>query len=231
MTGLGLEGTLQVESNTEFEFPVRLKTGMQVGAISLGFYYPEQYLEIVGAKLANGYNDFSWTAVDGLFKMGWCDRNTLDVNDDEIVVILRMKAKDLSNLNVGIELEMYEDCEFADGLATPNNWQIVSIPTINAKAIGIDDGSKLVGLSVYPNPITLKSVIEFSLEKEGNVHISLLNSAGTFVKDLKNTELASGNHKVALDASNLKPGIYLLKIEITSNGQYSSDMIKVVVSN
>ena len=230
-SGLVLEGTLQVESNTEFEFPVRLKTGMQVGAISLGFYYPEQYLEIVGAKLANGYNDFSWTAVDGLFKMGWCDRNTLDVNDDEIVVILRMKAKDLSNLNVGIELEMYEDCEFADGLATPNNWQIVSIPTINAKAIGIDDGSKLVGLSVYPNPITLKSVIEFSLEKEGNVHISLLNSAGTFVKDLKNTELASGNHKVALDASNLKPGIYLLKIEITSNGQYSSDMIKVVVSN
>jgi len=230
-SGLVLEGTLQVESNTEFEFPVRLKAGMQVGAISLGFYYPEQYLEIVGAKLANGFSDFSWTAVDGLFKMGWCDRNTLDVNDNEIVVILRMKAKDLSNLKAGIELEMYEYCEFADGLATPNNWQIVSIPTINAKAIGIDDGSKLVGLSVYPNPITLKSVIEFSLEKEGNVHISLLNSVGTFVKDLENNELSSGNHKVELDASNLKPGIYLLKIEITSNGQYSSDMIKVVVSN
>jgi hypothetical protein len=58
-----------------------------------------------------------------------------------------------------------------------------------------------------------------------------LNSAGTFVKDLENNELASGNHKVELDASNLKPGIYLLKIEITSNGQYRSDMIKVVVSN
>ena len=230
-TGLVLEGTLQVESNTEFEFPVRLKAGMQVGAISLGFYYPEQYLEITGAKLANGFSDFSWTAVDGLFKMGWCDRNTLDVNDDEMVVILRMKSKDFSNLNAGIELELFEDCEFADGLATPNDWEIVSIPSINAKSTGINTGYGLVGLSAYPNPLTNKSVVEFSLEKEGNVHISLLNSAGTFVKDLKNTELASGNHKVALDASNLKPGIYLLKIEITSNGQYRSDMIKVVVSN
>ena len=67
--GLVHEGTISVPSFTEFDFPVKLKYGMDVGAISLGFYYPEQYLEITDARLENGNNSFSWTAADGLFRM------------------------------------------------------------------------------------------------------------------------------------------------------------------
>ena len=38
--GLAREGSLAAESFSEFDFPVKMKTGMLVGAITLGFYYP-----------------------------------------------------------------------------------------------------------------------------------------------------------------------------------------------
>ncbi|MDP1622830.1 MAG: right-handed parallel beta-helix repeat-containing protein [Bacteroidales bacterium] len=229
--GLVHEGSLLVESYAEFDFPVRLKSAMQVGAISLGFYYPEQYLEITGAQLANGVGGFSWTAIDGLFRMGWCDMSPLNINDDEIVVILKMKAKDLSGLVTGIALDIFEYSEFADALATPNDLEIVSIPTINTTITGISPAKGFDGLSVYPNPVSQNSVIAFSLENPATVRISLLNVVGTQIMEIANSEFSSGNHRIGLKAASLKEGIYLLKIERTSNGQTISGMIKLVVSH
>ncbi|MCX6269460.1 MAG: right-handed parallel beta-helix repeat-containing protein [Bacteroidetes bacterium] len=228
--GLVHEGSQLVESFSEFDFPVKLKTGMQAGAISLGFYYPEQYLEITGAGLANGVSGFAWTAVDGLFRMGWCDMNALNIGNDEVVVILKMKARDLSGLSSGISLDLFEECEFADALATPNPGAVVSIPTINTTLTGIESEKGFSGLTVYPNPVTENSMVEFSVENPGKVHISLLNILGAHVMDVATGDFSSGAHKVALRASSVKPGIYLLKIEQTSGGKNLSEMIKLVVS-
>lgn len=228
--GLVYEGSLVVESFQEFDLPVRLKTAMQVGAISLGFYYPEQYLEITGAQLVNGVSGFSWSAVDGLFRMGWCDINALNISDDEVVVLLHLKAKDLTALNTGIALDIFEDCEFADALATPNGLAVVSIPTINTTLTGIGSGISHRSVKVYPNPVSQNSVVEFSLENPATIRISLLNLVGTNVMSVASGEFSTGNHKVALKATGLEPGIYFLKIEKTSNGQTDADMIKLVVS-
>jgi hypothetical protein len=229
-TGLVYEGSLVTESYAEFDFPVKLKTGMQVGAISLGFYYPEECLEITDARLGNGITGFSWSAAEGLFRMGWCDVNALNMGDDEVVVILKMKAKDLSGLISGIALNIYEESEFADESATPNASAVVSVPVINTTLTNIHWGKGLAALSVYPNPVTENSVVGFSLAHPGNIHISLLNIIGTTVRDIESSDFSAGNHTVKLKASELKPGIYVLKIENTSNGQTRSDMIKLVVS-
>ncbi len=225
------EGSLLVESFTEFDFPVKLKTGMQTGAISLGFYFPEQYLEITGARLVNGVTGFSWTAIDGLFRMGWCSTDPLNISNDEVVVILTMKAKDMSSLNSGIALEIYEDCEFADALATPNDLAVVSIPTINTTSTGNIPDLGFTGLSVYPNPVSQNSVVEFSLADHSGIRISLLNVVGTHVMEIAAGDFSAGSHKIGMKASNLKPGIYFLKTEATSKGKTSSGMTKLVVSN
>jgi hypothetical protein len=228
--GLVHEGTLQAESFAEFDFPVKLKTGMQVGAISLGFYFPEEFLEITGAELANGVNNFSWTASDGLFLMGWCDPNALNINNDEVVVILKMKAKDLSGLTSGIALDLYEDCEFADALATPNDGAIVSIPMINSPLTGIRPANNTTGLTVYPNPVSGNSTISFSLDKPGTIRMVLVDMVGNQVMEVLSGDFSAGNHKTTLSASSLKSGIYFLKLTNTDNGPSFSDMIKVVVS-
>jgi hypothetical protein len=228
--GLVYEGNLQLGSNTEFELPVRLKTGMEVGAISLGFYYPEQYLEVQDARLANGTTGFSWTAQNGLFVMGWCDMNTLNVNNDEVVVILKMKTKDLSTLGSGIALELYENCEFADGTATPNPGAIVSIPTINAPMTGLTPGALKAALTVYPNPVNQQATVSFSLDRSGKVSIELFDIPGKRVLEVAHSEFGAGDHHVALDASSLAPGVYFLKISGMADGEKLSGMIKVVVS-
>jgi hypothetical protein len=228
--GLVHEGSLLVESFSEFDFPVTLKTGMEVGAISLGFYFPDEHLEITGAELVNGVSGFSWSANDGLFLMGWCDTDALNVEDDEVVVIIKMKAKDLSSLSTGISLNIYEDCEFADALASPNWWAVVSIPMINTTLTGTGNGQKAIALTVYPNPVNVKSVIEFSNNGTENVTISLLNITGSYIMNVATGVYEAGNHKIPFNTSGLKPGIYFLKVEKTSNGQTLSDMIKLVVS-
>ena len=232
-TSLGLvhEGSVLVESFNEFDFPVRLKTAMHVGAISLGFYYPEDYLEVTDARLSNGVSGFSWTANNGLFVMGWCDLNSLNINDDDVVVLLRMKAKDLSGLTTGIALDIYEDCEFADDNTTPNEWEVVSIPTINTTLTGIRPIGALTELSVYPIPVTQKSAVDFTLGQPGIVKLSLLNIIGTPVMEIACGEFSQGHHKVSINASTIKAGVYLLKIENINNGQTNSDVIKLVVSN
>ena len=190
--GLVYEGSILVESFSEFEIPVKLKTGMQVGAISLGFYYPEQYFDIIGAQLINGVTGFSWTAADGLFRMGWCDMNSLNIKDDDVVVILKLRAKDLSGLTTSIELNIFEDCEFADALAIPKDYAVVSIPEINTSLTAIRLDNSLTGLSVYPNPVTGNSSIEFSLEKPGNIRLALIDIVGNHILDIASGDFSSG---------------------------------------
>jgi hypothetical protein len=157
--------------------------------------------------------------------------NGISIADDQVVVILTMKSKDLSGLTSAIALDIYQDCEFADLLATPNEWEVVSVPLINTTITGIKPIGALSALSVYPNPVSQSSVVSFSLESPALVSISLLDIVGSTVQQVVNGDLAQGNHTISLNASNLKSGVYLLKIEITSNGKSLSEMIKLVVSN
>jgi hypothetical protein len=163
--------------------------------------------------------------------MGWCDLNALNINNENVVVYLKIKAKDLSDLKTGISLDIYDYCEFADVSATPIDGVIVSIPVINTKLTGIQVTTGLTGLSVYPNPVTENSVVAFSLEKPANIRMTLVDLTGNPVMSIASGDFSSGSHKVALKAQSVKPGMYLMKIEIQSNGNISSDMIKIVVSN
>jgi hypothetical protein len=74
-------------------------------------------------------------------------------------------------------------------------------------------------------------VVAFSLEKPGNIRMTLVDLTGNPLMSVASGDFSSGSHKVAIKSSTLKPGMYLLKIEILSNGNISSGMIKIVVSN
>jgi len=53
--------TLSIPSFTEFIVPVIMKSANEISAISLGFYYPEEYLEIKSMELADGTQGFSYS--------------------------------------------------------------------------------------------------------------------------------------------------------------------------
>ena len=229
--GLLHEGSMIAESFTEYDFPIRLKTAMQIGAASLGFYYPKEYLDIVGVKLGNGISGFSWSAIDGLFKMGWCDVNALNISDDEVMLILRIKTKNIAGLSSGIDLNIYEESELADAFAVANDLAVVSIPTINTLQTSMQTLNGQSGLRVYPNPVKGNSAIMFTLDNAANIQLSLVDVLGKQIREITEGDFVAGSHKINLTSADLNAGIYFLKFSKTSKGASSSETIKFVISN
>ena len=70
--------------------------------------------------------------------------------------------------------------------------------------------------SLYPNPATNYVLLNFGIAKTANVEAEILDSHGKRVKMInKSASLSSGNYVQELDVTDLKPGIYFVKI--TSN--------------
>jgi parallel beta-helix repeat protein len=224
------EGTLIVESDGEYTMPVRLHHNMSLGAISLGFYYPEQFIEITGAALVNGNSDFSWSASDGLFRMAWCDRNPLFVPDEGVVVILTFRTGDLSSLSAGISLEAYEDCEFADALAVPDPWQIITIPVISPKATGSGETGKLTGIAVSPNPVGDHCVVGLNLAEAVRLIIRIYDATGQVVLKQDEGLMTAGDHRIRVNTTSLEQGLYFMKVESPGSEPDRFGVIKLVVA-
>jgi hypothetical protein len=225
------QGNLAIPSYSEFSLPVKIITGAEVSAISLGFYYPEEYLEIIGTEVSHPNSSMYFSASNGLINMAWADLNPIYAVDGQTIVTLRLKTKDLSGLQGNIALELYPLSEFADSKANVINGVSLEIPLIQSAMQGINDPAAGFALSVYPNPVEDKSTIEFGLMKESRVKIMVYNVIGNMVDLMTDAVYPSGNHQLKLDGSTLTPGIYLLKTEITDHDQTYSKTIKVVVSN
>jgi hypothetical protein len=65
---------------------------------------------------------------------------------------------------------------------------------------------------VYPNPVKDFVTVELQSEVTGTIQVSLFNILGTEVKKWETQSLFNGEQKLRLDLSQLKSGIYILKI-------------------
>ena len=77
---------------------------------------------------------------------------------------------------------------------------------------------KIVELSQnYPNPFNPKTIIEFELNEDAFVTVSIYNSIGQKVKDvLLNEEVSMGYNEIEFDGSNLSSGMYFYKMIVKS---------------
>lgn len=224
------EGIQQVASFAEFDMVVKVKQNATAGAISLGFYYPEEYLEINGAELADGNANIVSNAEEGLFRMAWCDLSPLVVNGDEALVILHMKAKDLSGLTGSIMLSLFEDCELADPMAQVIDGIVISIPEIEYLATGIEHPSLKMAMKVSPNPFHGSTTITFNLVNSSKVKLALYDMTGILIADITESDLTAGSQQIELKADGIRPGIYMLKAVLNNNGEEHTEIVKLVVS-
>jgi hypothetical protein len=112
------------------------------------------------------------------------------------------------------------------------DWMSFSIETSNGlRPMAMPTGSlpekQEPDFSIYPNPASNYVLIHYILDKEEVVELSLLNLKGQFVKKFMNNQnQAIGNYKEYFDISDLKAGIYLIKLSTSSY----SKTVKLVVS-
>lgn len=84
--------------------------------------------------------------------------------------------------------------------------------------------------SNYPNPFNPSTTITYSMPATGQVRISVYNMKGQKVRDLLNTEMPRGNHKVVWDGkdsnnSNVSSGIYFFKLETEGHSSVRKAML------
>ena len=70
----------------------------------------------------------------------------------------------------------------------------------------------------YPNPFNPTTTIKYSLQKAGNVRLTVYNAIGSKVATIVNEYKPAGNYSVQFNGSNLASGIYLYRLE---SGQFS----------
>lgn len=80
-------------------------------------------------------------------------------------------------------------------------------------ATGINDHPKIdFQLKVFPNPVTDKFSINYSLLQSCNVKLEVVNMLGEIVKDIVSEKQNIGQHELSFDTENLNAGVYFLKV-------------------
>jgi hypothetical protein len=216
--------TLSVPSFFDFNLPVIMQTGYQVSAITLGLYFPEEYLEIKGMIPSGGMTGYSYNITDSLFNLVWSDVNPIDLTDGDTLIILQMRSLDLAGLTGTIQAGIDELSEFADQNANVIEGVVLDIPGISYL---IPDTNEFI-TGIYPNPFDDFISINFYLKAESQVKISLFNVAGMEINQMTDAVYPEGSHQVKLYALDLSKGIYLLAFTVKNDEQSSIKVNKII---
>lgn len=81
-------------------------------------------------------------------------------------------------------------------------------------------------IKIYPNPFRDWARIEFNLESDSWVRLSIFNALGSEIKVLTNQRLRTGEHSLSFDASQLPVGAYFYRLQIENQAK-TKRMIKL----
>ncbi len=85
---------------------------------------------------------------------------------------------------------------------------------------------KSFGLSVYPNPSTGASTINFTLDAPARTKVIVYDYSGKLISVLADQKLAAGNQSVELNTTGLAKGVYFVTLTVNNESQ---NVTKVVV--
>jgi hypothetical protein len=88
----------------------------------------------------------------------------------------------------------------------------LSINFNTADPVGIDEIPSKPSLSVFPNPFKDKTNLELTLTEAMPVSVSIYAITGLSVYESNEGIMDAGYHLITLDASTLRPGLYLYRV-------------------
>lgn len=96
---------------------------------------------------------------------------------------------------------------------------VVSDPILIATPISNEENDKDLIVSLdqnYPNPFNPSTTISFTLDKPGDVSLTVYNAKGQMVSELTNSTLSAGEKSFTWNASDVASGIYYYRLETES---------------
>lgn len=220
------EGQILVGSEQEYNIPVRVQSGIEAGAISLKLAYPEEYLSIEAVTLPNG-EEAMLSAQNGMLTISWYDLNPLYLNDDGILLTLKVHTKDLSSLEESIAFGLGGYSELADSNAGILGDVVLVMPEmVTLSTLSLNEQNDNMTLSVYPNPMKDRSIIRYALTSEGRVNFVVYDLLGNTVKAFEEGHQDIGQHEIEL--TGLASGVYVGRL-VVSGAQEKVQIVKIVV--
>ncbi|TNJ44908.1 T9SS type A sorting domain-containing protein [Tamlana fucoidanivorans] len=154
-------------------------------------------------------NEYNWS-LTGL-QVGW---NLVQLKISDAGVI---GSPDLNNIN------WFRLYRFKSG---SNTTRIDAIQIIRDPSLGVDDISKNVQWSVYPNPAENLFNLSINISQSTNVKVTLLNMLGQKVYQSNNEAVNPGNYTRKVSVNHLKSGTYFMKINVNATNFYKKIVVK-----
>ena len=92
--------------------------------------------------------------------------------------------------------------------------EVMNAAKVDIIESGIADNINDTPFLVYPNPISSLGMVQFTLDQQSSVTASLFDVYGKQIMVMKNGELSTGKHQIAISAANLSNGVYFVQLEI-----------------
>ena len=88
--------------------------------------------------------------------------------------------------------------------------------TYNLQVTGINDNPNWneSAYKFYPNPASSQIILNFDLEKEAQLTIQIFDLVGKNVQSISAQQTQAGKITQYIDLSNIKPGIYFLRLSL-----------------
>ena len=86
--------------------------------------------------------------------------------------------------------------------------------------------ASILQLAVFPNPTTSSTSISFSLPQSETVSLKIFDMNGRLINAVAEKVFAAGEHQLKWDATNVRAGIYILKMQA---GNYAETKKVIVV--
>lgn len=98
-----------------------------------------------------------------------------------------------------------------------NNLYVDDILISNDLRLNVQENNLIAGVNVFPNPSNSVVNVEFEVQNQENVTVSIMNTVGQMVSS-NNLGSVSGVQATQMDVSSLESGMYIVRIK-TANGE------------
>jgi hypothetical protein len=225
---LEYNGVINTIKGDEIMIPVRISQASDLGAITLGFSYNNDAIEVLDVI---GYDLHNIDHENGTVKIAWYDHQSKSFASDQHLVILKARLK--GELSTGTRyLELLPFTELAD--ANAMQLQNVTLRTDYIEtAAGIKSNPELLSInhSIFPNPFNDYTNIQYTLPNAGKVRIDVYNLFGQLVISLVDEMQKAGTHKLMINNYELNgAGSYFYQINVESDRQRFTERGTIVLT-
>ena len=204
-----------VDAGNLVNVPVKVLTnGKSLGALQLDLKYDTAYLEFKNVEVTDKM--MKWTSYtnpsNGLLSWGGADlTNSNLLVDGELAFTLQFVAKkpqdSWATAAIWTSEKYVGDDKAKDMVITP------AMGIIEVRRKGIVAMKDISSLLVFPNPTTDYVQIQFKVEEESNVNLSLYNEVGQLIQTILDTKMPKGSYTYTPSLERLSNGTYILTLK------------------